>query len=101
MTVFANVGRLNVRLVLASCRGAIVAVHTISRYRGMIESCRQPASGRMAIVTGITAGNMRRLFTDGNNAVVTGAAGTDDLRVVDCHHGREYVGGVTVLADVR
>lgn len=42
----------------------------------------------MTVVTGVGAGDMRRMFADGGDAVVAGAASANDLRVVDiCRWG--------------
>ena len=52
----------------------------------------------MAIIAGIGALNMRRLFADGDHAVVTRNAAADDLGVIDSHYGRENIRRVAVLA---
>ena len=44
---------------------------------------------------------MRRVLAGGRDAIVTGAAGAQDLRVVNGQCRRKDIGVVTVLADVR
>ena len=54
----------------------------------------------MTIVAGIAARDMGRVLAGRRDAIVTGAAGTRYLRVVDRVHGREPVGVMAVFADV-
>lgn len=55
----------------------------------------------MAVVAGIAAADMGRVLAFGDNTVVTGIAGANDLRVIDNVSGCEKVGVVAVLAHVR
>ena len=66
----------------------------------MIESRRQPASGSVAVVTGVATGDMCRLLADGNNTVMAGYAGPNDLGVINGHHRRKYIRGMAILADI-
>jgi hypothetical protein len=54
----------------------------------------------MAIVTGIAACYMSRVFSGCGDAVVTRAASTDDLSVVDSANRCPDIGGVAVFADI-
>ena len=66
----------------------------------MIEVRRSPADRCVTIVAGIIGIQVSRVFTDGCNAVMTRAAGANDLGVIDRKHGREHVGSVAVLANI-
>ena len=55
----------------------------------------------MAVVAGITARDMRQILAGCCKAIVTGTAGTHDLRMVYDVHWRKYIRIVAVLADVR
>ena len=66
----------------------------------VVEVRRQPGNGRVTIVAISAARDVRRVLAGGNCAVVTGAAGAYDLRVVDCKRGCEYIDRVAILADV-
>ena len=54
----------------------------------------------MTVVAGIAAGNMRRMLAGGNHTIVTGAAGSDYLGVID--GGRRYPDrrAMAILADI-
>lgn len=54
----------------------------------------------MAVVAGITARDMCRILAGCCKAIMTGTAGTHDLRMVYGIYRRKYVGIVAVLADV-
>jgi hypothetical protein len=53
----------------------------------------------MAVVTGISAGQMVEVFSARGDAVVAGAAGSNDLHVIDNVCGRECTGVVAVFAN--
>ena len=55
----------------------------------------------MTVIAGIAAGDMCRVLTDRNDAVMAGTTGSQYLGVVNSHHGCEQIGGVAVLADIR
>lgn len=100
VTVFANVRRRYVSRVLARGIRAVVAACAIAAYVDMIEVGRRPAGGGVAVVTVVAALDVRRRLAACRHAVVTGAAGADDLGVIDGENGREYVGRVAVFADI-
>lgn len=54
----------------------------------------------MAVVAGVAARNVGWMFASGNNTIVAGSAGTDDLRVVNGENGRKEVGCVAVLTNI-
>jgi hypothetical protein len=85
--------------VLASRVHAIVAVDTISGDVQVIEIRWQPSGGGMAVVTGISAVQMVEVFSTRGDAIVAGAAGADDLHVIDNVCGRECTGVVAVFAN--
>ena len=100
VTVFTDVRRLDVCRVLADRFRTVVAVDAIGGYQAVVEGRRQPASGGMAIIAGVTACDMCRLFANCNDAVMARSAGANDLCVIDSHCWRENIGRVAVLAHV-
>ena len=82
VAIDAQVSGIDVRQVFACGIGAIVAADSISRDVGVIEVGRSPCRGRMAIVTGVAAGKMRRILAGCSHAIVAGEAGTKDLGVI-------------------
>ena len=54
----------------------------------------------MTVITVVAAGYMRRVLPGGRETVVAGAAGADDLRVVDGKYGCPDIGRVAVLTDI-
>ena len=56
MTIFANIGCLHVRGVLAGGKRAVVAANAIAGVGRVIESCRQPARRRVTVIAGVAAG---------------------------------------------
>ena len=55
----------------------------------------------MTIVAGVAAGNMSRVLSGCGDAVMTGAASSQYLGVIDGHHGCPEIRGVAVFADIR
>ena len=86
--------------MLAGRVGAVMATDAIAGYVDVIEVRRCPGDSRMAVVAGIAADHVRRVFADGCDAVVAGTAITDDLCVIDGEDRCEHIGCVAVLADV-
>ena len=54
----------------------------------------------MAIVASVATGDVCRVFADRRDAVVTGSACADDLRMIDGEDRCEHIGCVAVLANV-
>ena len=100
VTILTDVARLNMRQVLAGSILAVVAACAIARNIQVVECRRSPGDRRVAVVAGVAAGEVCRVFARCNYAIVTGATGADDLGMVDAKHGREYVGVMAVLANV-
>jgi len=100
MAVFANVGGLRMLRILASSVDAVMAANAVAGNVGVIESRRSPGDGGMAIVTVISAGNMGPVLAGCRYAIVTGATGTQHLRVVNGEYRRKCIGGMTVVTDV-
>ena len=83
MAIFADVAGLNVCLILAGRLGTVVAAETVARNVDVIEIRGHPAGCRMTVIAVVTAGDVREVFTRCRQAIVTGATGADDLRVVN------------------
>ena len=101
VAVFTNICRVYMRRVLAGCRRTVMTVYAAARNGCMIERRRQPACGGVAIITGISAGNVCRCLAGGDGTVMAGSAGANDLGVIYGKCRREYIGCMTVLADIR
>lgn len=100
MTVFADVCGLYVYCRLANRIGPVVTTHAIADDIPVVKVGRQPARRCMTVVACITAGYVRRTFSDCRNTVVTGAARAQYLAVIDRKDRCEYIGVMAVLADV-
>ena len=101
MAVLADIRRLNMVRVLTDSLCTIVTTDTVTRDVQVIEVCRQPANRAVAVVTGIAAGDMRRVLANGNGAIVAGDASANYLGVIDGQYWRKNIRRVTVFADVR
>lgn len=64
MAVFANVAGRYVVKGFSGCVSTVVATHTVTRDRCMIEIRRYPANGRVTAVAIVTARNVRWIFAD-------------------------------------
>ena len=73
---------------------------TITGNRSMIEICRYPAAGGMAVSTVIGTDDMPAVFAGGNTAVVTAHTGTLHMGVIDPGGGRPRRDCMTTLADL-
>ena len=97
MTVLADIrriemGRQLVRQVATRARTGDIR---------MVEHGWRPGIGRMAIITRVTAGDVIRAFTLRNSVVVTGAAGTYYLQMVNTYYRFPTGGAMTVFTYVR
>jgi len=54
----------------------------------------------MAVVAGITAGDVGWMFTGRGDAVMAGATGAYDLGVIDGKRRYKHIGAVAILADI-
>ena len=100
VTIFADVGRLNMSRTFTDRIDAVVTAGTIIGDTEVIEIRRTPSYCRVAVITGVTARDMGWMFTCGDIAVMACVTGTDDLRVVNGKDWRKYVGVMAVLANV-
>jgi hypothetical protein len=99
MTVLADVGRLNVRKVLAGRIGTVVTARTITSDIDMVKIRRGPGSGYVTVITGVAAGDVCGCLAGCRIAVVTGAASTNYLDVVDSYCWRPKIHAVAVLTN--
>jgi hypothetical protein len=67
----------------------------------MIEYGRRPRICRVAIVAGIAAGDVRGAFALGDTVVVTGAARTDNLQMINPYDWLPRRRAMTIFANVR
>ena len=86
--------------MLAGGIGAVMAADAVIGDVGVIEDRRYPGVGRMAIITVVTTGDVRRVLALGRVAIVAREAGADDLCVINhvCRRKRHVV--VAVLTNV-
>jgi len=83
VTVLTHVRTENVCRVFTSRVGAVMAADAIARDINMIEVSREPRDRRMAIVTIVTARDVRRVLAGRYVAIVTRATSSENLRVID------------------
>jgi hypothetical protein len=100
VTVLANVGRLYVCRTFADGIESIVAARTVVEYASVIEVRRAPRDSCVAVVTGISTRNMRRVFAGCRRTIVTGDTRANHLGVIDSEDWRENIRIVAVLAGV-
>lgn len=100
MTIFAYVTCLNVREIFSRRICVVVAVGTVIRDIRMVEVRGYPADRRVTVVAIIPTGEVRRVFTDRRNAVMTGTTGAQYLRVVNGEGWSPYVRVVAVLTNI-
>ena len=87
MTVFADIARLNMCLILARGVRTVMAAGTVTRDVDVIEICRQPASCRMTVVTVIATVDVILVLATRDHAIVAGSAGPDHLCVINRVNG--------------
>lgn len=83
MTVFADIGRLNMGERFAGGFNAVMAADTVTGDIDMIKVRGQPANCGMTIVASVVTGDMRWVFARCRDAIMTRAAGAHHLRMVD------------------
>jgi len=66
----------------------------------VVKSCRDPGDCRVTVVAGVAAVNMCRCLASGNDAVVAGVAGSENLRVIDRIRREPQRRAVTTFATV-
>jgi len=102
VAIFADVGRADVIEVLTGGGHAIMAVAaTLGSNILVIEVRRNPAGGTMTVIIALCRGRqVIQVLTHRGNAVMTTAAGTQHLEVIDRNYWIPQVGAVAVFADV-
>lgn len=100
VAVFADIGGLYMRHALADRLCAIVAAGAVAADIDVIEVRGQPCDGRVAVVAVASAGDVVCALAGCRDAVVAGAAGAENLRVIDCGYGHKCHGTVTVFANI-
>ena len=76
-----------------------MAADTVVNDVRVVEICRQPGDGSVAVIAVIAAGDMRWVFADGYHTVMTRAAGPNYLGVVDCKGRNPGVWCMAIFAD--
>ena len=87
MTVFADIARLNMCLILARGICAVMAAGTIARDVDVIEIRGQPAGRRMAVVTVVATVNVILVLAARDDAIVAGSTGPNHLCVINRING--------------
>ena len=85
----AKVCGLDMCRVLPDCGRAVVAAEAVVGDVYVIEVGGHPTSRSVAIVTGVRAGNMRRVLANGDRAVVAIETGANNLGVINPVRGYE------------
>ena len=101
MTGLTHIGCQRVGWAFTRCIDAVVATETVVSDIGVIEVCRCPGHGRVAIVAVIAARDMPRVLAVRDRAVVAGDAGTEYLCVIDSIGGLPEDIVVAVFTHVR
>ena len=83
VAILADIGGVDMCQVFAGGIGAVMTSDTVARDIGMIEVGGNPRRGRMAIVAGVAAGDVRCMLARCRSSIMAGEAGADDLGVVD------------------
>lgn len=91
MTVLANVRRLNVRWAFARRIGAVVTADAVVHDTGVVEVGGYPRDRRMAVVTVVAAGDVRRVLARRRDTVVARATGAKNLCVVHVEYRNPHV----------
>ena len=100
VAVLANIGRLNVCLVLAGCIHPVVTAHAITGDVDVVKIRRQPGDRAMAVVAIVATGDVRRVLASGNNAIMAAAAISQDLGVIDCQNRCKHCRAMAVLTNI-
>ena len=100
VTVFAHIGGLYVCQILAGGGRSVVATDAITGNTNMVEARGPPAGRRVTVVTGVAAVYVRRVFAGCNEAVMTGATGAQNVRVIDGKDRRKHIRVMAILADI-
>jgi len=74
VAILANGRRLNVRCILTSRVDTVMAAGAVTGDIDVIEICRQPGHGRMAVVAIVATGEVVEVLTGCRDTVMTGPA---------------------------
>jgi len=99
VAVFADVGRLRVQWTLAGRVCSVMAADTVINNIGVIEIRWQPCDSCMAVIAIIAAGDMCRVFANSYHAIMTRAAGPNNLGVVDSKGRDPGIRCMAIFAD--
>lgn len=100
MAILAQIAGPDVVGILTCCRGTVVATGTVIGHIGVVEIRRYPARRGVTGKTVIRCLQMIRTLADSGVAVMTTAASTGHVGVIDPGHGNPTGDGVTILAAV-
>lgn len=100
MAGFTQLGGGNVRGGFTGGKSTIVATVTGVHYTGVTKDSARPACRGVTYIAGLGRRNMAGGFTRSNDAVVARLAGSQHLGMVDRHHWRENIRGMTGLANI-
>ena len=100
VAVFANIGGRNMIEILTDRLSAIVTAKAVARNVGVIEICRHPGDRCMTVVAIVTTGNVCRVFSCSDGAVMARHASTDHLRVVNSHRRLPERRAMTIFAGI-
>ncbi len=100
VAVFTNAACLDMRRILAGSIHTVMAAEAVVDDVRMIESGRSPACGCVAVVAGITTGDMCQVLAFGNRAVVAGVTGTNHVGMVHPVRWCENGNVVAVLTNI-
>lgn len=100
VAVFADIAGLNMCRRFAGGVRAIMAVNAIAGNVDVIEVGREPSCCGVAVFAVVAACDVRWIFARRGNPIMTRAASTQYLRVVNREGRREYVRSVAIFAGI-
>ena len=100
MAGIAGIRSVDVIRRLAGGFDSVVAARARRRHVRVVEGCRYPRGGRMAIVAIVTACDVRSVLACCRIAIVTGEAGAENLAVIYERNRVPGDGVMAVLADI-
>lgn len=100
MTVFANIGCLYVRLVLASRLRSVVTTNAVAGDVDVVKVGWGPARRQMAVTAVIAAGDMVRVFARRNRSIVAGATRAEHAVVIHRECRREGIGRMAIFTNI-
>ena len=99
VAIFADVGCLRVQWTLADRVCSIMTADTVVNNVHVVEICRQPGDGSVAVIAIVAAVDMRRVFANSYHTVMTRTASPNYLGVVDCKGRNPGVWCMAIFAD--